>query len=1337
MLNTQTLLKALRESPISCVLLLANPPYFTIIEASNSYCNLLGIKAIDIIGKGAFEVFPDQFSDGKETNEVLRNHDFEKVIQTGTSIKRMSKRYDMYSNSNGQINIRYWDTEINPITDDAGKVVTIMLTVTDVTENKLLTEKLFELEHTEIVDKNSSVESNRVDWEIGSWEYKPAIDKMIFSEEALELYGFEKDANPLSLQKITVVIHPDDRERRKLDHKLAIEQGIKYRAKYRVLKPDGSIVWLLSTAIPIKNDEGKVIRINGLIQNINKNVEREALLLKTVTTLKERNEFIEKVLHNLPIGISVNRISTGELTIANKQFFQTYGWEEKDFTSVKEFFKKVYPNENYRKEISGRISDDIKSGIPERMVWDNISVATNTGESRIINAKNISLQEQDLMISTVIDVTDKEATLKLLEESNKRYELATKATADAIWDLNWQTKEILWSENFQTLFGYSKEEMEQDGYEFWHKQTHPEDKVKIYDSFAKVNEEKGHFWREVYRIKKGDGEYGTIQESAYIIRNEAGEITRMVGAVRDITQRWYYQEMERLEKELLVHNAVKDKDVAELLKKYLLGIEQIHDGMFCAVLIKQGKHLYSFSSSGLPYEYLNAIDGTEIAINVGCAGTAAFLNETVIVKDIKTDSRWDCYKELAETHGLRACCSYPLIDSSLEVIAVFSTYFGESKVPTASEARTIERARQIIQIVMENFLKERALSESNQRYEYVTKATTEIIWDWDLPSGIIYWGNGYESTFGYKIDDNKTDITNLIGNIHQEDLEEVEKSLFDVVNGQGTNWEAEYRYKKADDSYAFVVDKGFVIRDEKGRATRMVGAIRDISRKKKEELRLQLLETVVTNTSDVIIITEAATMDDGKGLKILYVNDAFTKMTGYAADEVINKTPHILQGPNSDVIERNRLREAIKNYQPCTVNTINYKKSGEEYWVSISANPVQDGRGNYTHWVAIERDITQDKKEEMRLKQLESVITNMNESVVMTEAEPMSNSGPRIVYVNEAFTKLSGYSAEEVIGKTPRILQGPLSNTEGLKLLREAFKNKKPCKISTVNYTKNHEPFWIEASISPVFDNLGNCINWVGIQRNVTDEKKSEAALNKLNESLQKQAQKLADSNKELEQFAYVASHDLQEPLRMITGFLTQLDKKYSHALDDKGKTYIHFAVDGAKRMRQIILDLLEYSRVGRTDSDKEDINLNNLISEIEILFRSTIEEQGAVVRVKDTLPTINSFKAPIRQVFQNLIGNALKYSKKGVAAEIEISVKEFNNHWQFTISDNGLGIAKEYFDKIFIIFSRLHTKEEYQGTGLGLAITKKIIEKLGGTIWVESEEGVGSKFFFTINKSK
>ena len=1336
MLNTQKLLKAFRESPTSCILLLTDSPRFTILEASNTYCSLLGIKAIEIIGKGAFEVFPDPTNEDKSIDDALRSDDFLKVINSRQSIKRLSKRYDIYSNITGQIAIKYWDTEITPLFNEANVVETLLLTVTDVTDKKLLSEKIYELEHSEFLHINEGNESTGVDWEIGSWEYKPSIDKMIFSDEALNLYGFDKNSNPLSLQKVTLAIHPDDRERRKIDHRLAIEQGIKYRAKYRIIKPDGNIVWLLSTAVPIKNEEGKVVRINGLIQNINKNIEREALLMKTVSTLKEINEFIEKVLHNLPIGISVNRISDGELTIANKNFFQTYGWEEKDFTNVKEFFRKVYPNETYRQEISNRISEDIKSGIPERMVWDNISVATNQGESRIINAKNISLPEQDLMISTVIDVTDKDHTLKLLEESNKRYELATKATADAIWDLNWETKEILWSENFQTLFGFSKEDMSEDGYEFWHRRTHPEDKVKIIDSFAKVNEEKGHFWREIYRIKKGDGEYGTIQESAYIIRNELGEITRMVGAVRDITQRWYYQEMERLEKELLVHNAVKDKDVAELIKKYLLGIEQLHDGMFCAVLIKQGKHLYSFSASGLPFEYLNAIDGTEIAQNVGCAGTAAYLNQTVIVNDIKSDSRWDCFKELAENHGLRACCSYPLIDSSQDVIAVFSTYFGEPKVPTASEERTIERARQIIQIVMENFLKERALSESNQRYEYVTKATTEIIWDWDLPSGIIYWGSGYESTFGHKIEDNKTEITTLIGNIHPDDLEEVEKSLYDVVNGTETNWGAEYRYRKADGTYSFIIDKGFVLRDEKGRATRMVGAIRDISRKKKEELRLQLLETVVTNTSDVIIITEAASMDS-RGLKILYVNEAFTKMTGYTAMEVINKTPHILQGPNSDVNEMAKLREAIKNFKPCIINTINYKKSGEEYWVSISVNPVQDNKGNYTHWVAIERDITKEKKEEMRLKQLESVITNMNESVVMTEANPMSYPGPKIVYVNEAFAKLSGYSIEEVIGQTPRILQGPLSNAEGLKQLREAFIQKKPCKISTVNYTKTHEPFWIEASISPVFDNNGNCINWVGIQRNVTDEKKSEAALNQLNDNLLKQAQKLEESNKELEQFAYVASHDLQEPLRMVTGFLTQLDKKYSIVLDDKGKTYIHFAVDGAKRMRQIILDLLEYSRVGRNESNKEEINLNNLINEIEILFRSTIDEHSASIKVLDNLPTIYTFKAPIRQVFQNLIGNALKYSKKGEAPIIEISVKELNSHWQFTIADNGLGIAKEYFDKIFIIFSRLHTKEEYQGTGLGLAITKKIIEKMGGSIWVESEEGVGSKFHFTFIKNK
>ncbi len=224
-------------------------------------------------------------------------------------------------------------------------------------------------------------------------------------------------------------------------------------------------------------------------------------------------------------------------------------------------------------------------------------------------------------------------------------------------------------------------------------------------------------------------------------------------------------------------------------------------------------------------------------------------------------------------------------------------------------------------------------------------------------------------------------------------------------------------------------------------------------------------------------------------------------------------------------------------------------------------------------------------------------------------------------------------------------------------------------------------------------------------------------------------------SNAELEQFAFVASHDLQEPLRMVTSFMTQLEKKYGSIIDDKGRQYINFAVDGAKRMRQIILDLLDFSRVGNTEDDMEEVNFNKLLTEVLALYRRQIEELKADITVEN-LPKLQTFKAPFRQVFQNLVGNSLKYHKAGRRPIIHISCEETKTHFQFSVKDNGIGIAPEYFDKIFIIFQRLHNKDEYSGTGMGLAITKKIIETLGGKIWVESEEGKGSTFYFTLPKN-
>jgi light-regulated signal transduction histidine kinase (bacteriophytochrome) len=262
----------------------------------------------------------------------------------------------------------------------------------------------------------------------------------------------------------------------------------------------------------------------------------------------------------------------------------------------------------------------------------------------------------------------------------------------------------------------------------------------------------------------------------------------------------------------------------------------------------------------------------------------------------------------------------------------------------------------------------------------------------------------------------------------------------------------------------------------------------------------------------------------------------------------------------------------------------------------------------------------------------------------------------------------------------------------------------------------------------------GNVIRVIGAMNDITERKNSEIQLLSLNESLQKYAKELERSNEELESFAFITSHDLQEPLRMITSFMDLLKRKYGAYLDEKAISYIQYASDGAKKMKQIILDLLEYSRATKHSDSREIVDLYELIEEFKKLRRKIIEEKSAVINYS-LLPMVMIQRTSITQVIHSLLDNAIKYSKVDIPPKIDINVFEKENEWVFVIIDNGIGIEPEFFDKIFVIFQRLHNKDKYEGTGIGLSIAKKHVESLGGRIWVESIPGKGSSFHFTVAK--
>ncbi len=259
-------------------------------------------------------------------------------------------------------------------------------------------------------------------------------------------------------------------------------------------------------------------------------------------------------------------------------------------------------------------------------------------------------------------------------------------------------------------------------------------------------------------------------------------------------------------------------------------------------------------------------------------------------------------------------------------------------------------------------------------------------------------------------------------------------------------------------------------------------------------------------------------------------------------------------------------------------------------------------------------------------------------------------------------------------------------------------------------------------------------IFWIMLRRYEKQQINYQQRLLETNRQLLEKAEQLSASNSDLQQFAHIASHDLQEPLRMISGFLTQLEKKYAGQLDNKALEYIHFASNGAARMRQTLISLLEYLSLNRKTDAKEQFELSDLILEIINMNQPLIEVSNAEIK-HDALPLLYSNRILVLHLFQNLIVNALKYSRKNRRPVIGISAKELPQHWEFSITDNGIGIESGSLEEIFGLFHRLHTREIYEGSGIGLAICKRITESLGGRIWATSEEGIGSTFYFSIEK--
>ena len=456
--------------------------------------------------------------------------------------------------------------------------------------------------------------------------------------------------------------------------------------------------------------------------------------------------------------------------------------------------------------------------------------------------------------------------------------------------------------------------------------------------------------------------------------------------------------------------------------------------------------------------------------------------------------------------------------------------------------------------------------------------------------------------------------------------------------------------------------------------------------------------------------------------KFVLVNEAFARFYNTIPKEMIGK-PAVDFSKNANEIKQFSEQDAqvIKKNEPILFSDMKLFNmgTGKEMYAQMVKRPIKSLSDNSTNILGIVNDITEIKSAEERLKQSEQLYRQIARNVP-NSAILIFDQDLRFVLAEGALIGVISPPKEQVEGKT--IYE--VTDAETLPDRERRYK-------AVLNGDHMAEQFEeggrsLLTNVLPIKDDQGKIIYGMAIILEITDLKMAQ-------KELEEKASNLKRSNEELERFAYVASHDLQGPLRTITSYLQLLEQRYFTSLGADAKDFITFSVSGAKRMQQLITDLLNYSRLNSVPRPYQNVNLNELIFVVTKNLESTIQSKGAIIEYSN-LPIIFAEQYQLTQMLQNLVDNGMKFVKDATP-HIKINCTETNDFWQISVSDNGIGIQNEFKDKVFLIFQRLHTENEYPGTGIGLAICKKVADLHDGHIWFESEEGKGTTFFVTISK--
>lgn len=642
---------------------------------------------------------------------------------------------------------------------------------------------------------------------------------------------------------------------------------------------------------------------------------------------------------------------------------------------------------------------------------------------------------------------------------------------------------------------------------------------------------------------------------------------------------------------------------------------------------------------------------------------------------------------------------------------LLSTY--ETAVQTNIDlSRTQDELRatneQLQQDITERKRVEEALRQREEHFRSLIENSFDSIAILNSEGILLYTSPSGERMLGYKAEEFMG--KNVFEFIHPEDRQNVIELFTRVIRTPGSSGSIVYRFVCKDGSWRGLESVGKSILNTSG-AVNVVINTRDITERKHIEEALERSEatyrTLTETAQEAIFIIDR---DD----KIEFVNKFAANMLSLPPHEIIGKSRESLFPSDTSEEQKRDLQKIFVTGMPDHYET-KLRFPEYEIWLDTQLVPLKNEKGEVYAVLGISRDISERKRAELEREQFFKFFR------ISTDLMCIADPNGCFKKVNPACLNMLGYTEAELLAKPfidfvhPDDRQATLDEMANQIRIGSSlnFENRYICKDGTTKWLSWRANYVEEEGIT------------YATARDVTERKLSEAKLSLLLEELKR-------SNTELEQFAYIASHDLQEPLRMVGSYVQLIERRYKGRLDPEADDFIAFAVDGAKRMQNMINDLLQYSRVTTRGKPFERTDCNALLESSLVNLKVAIEESNAVI-THDPLPTIMADASQIDRVFQNLIGNAIKFRGEN-PPRIRISVEKKGTDWVFSVKDNGIGFDMQQADRLFRMFQRLQSGGKYPGTGMGLAICKKIIERHGGKIWAMSEIGKGSTFNFTIS---